>query len=56
MNQTESSNNKIQVDHFDVKQSIVQVDCSNNNKYESLTPKNNKNDSEYGDTDELNNS
>ena len=56
MNRTESSNNKIQVDHFDIEQSIVQVDYSNNNEYESKTLNNNKNDSENKDTDELGNS
>ena len=56
MKKTDSSNNKIRVDHFDIKQSIVQVDYSNNNEYENETPNNNKNNSEDGDTDELDNS
>ena len=33
MNKTDSSNNKIQVDHSDIKQSIVREEFSNNNKY-----------------------
>ena len=53
MNRTESSNNKIQVDHFDIEQSIVRMDYFSNNKYKSRTPSNNKDDSEDGDTDEL---
>ena len=32
-NRTESSNNKIQVDHFDVDHSIVRIDYSNSNEY-----------------------
>ena len=56
MNKTNSSNNKIWVDYFDIKQSIVQEDYSNNNKYESQIPNNNKNNSEDWDTDELDNS
>ena len=56
MNKTDSSNNKIWVGHFDIKQSIVRVDYSNNIEYENQTPNNNKKNSEDGDTDELDNS
>ena len=56
MNRTKSSNNKIQVDHFNIKQSTVQMDYSNNNEYESLTSNSNKDDSEDEDSDELGNS
>ena len=56
MNKTDSSNNKIRVDHFDIEQSIVRDDYSNNNEHKSKTPNNNKNNSEDGDTDELDNS
>ena len=55
-NKTDSSNNKFRDDHFDIKQSIVQEDYSNNNKYDSQTPNNNKANSENGNTDELDNS
>ena len=55
-NRTKSYNNKIQVVHFDIKQSLVWMDYSNNNKYKSQTPNNNKDDSKDGDTDELGNS
>ena len=55
-NRSESSNNKIQVDHFDVEHSIVQLDYSNNNKYKNRTPNKNKDNSENGDTNELGNS
>ena len=37
MNKTDSSNNKILVDHFDIEQSLVREDYSNNNKYKSQT-------------------
>ena len=56
INRTETSNSKIQVDHFDVKHSIVRMDNFNNNEYKGWTPNNNKDDSEDGDTDELGNS
>ena len=56
MNKTDSSNNKIRIDHFDIKQSIVRDDYSNNNKCDNQTPNNNKDNSEDGDTDELDNS
>ena len=55
-NKTVSSNNKIRNDHFDIKQSVVREDYSNNNKYDSQTPNNNKDNSEDRDTDELDNS
>ena len=53
MNRTKSTNN---VDHFDIKQSMVRVDYSKNNKYKIQTPNNNENYSEDGNTDELGNS
>ena len=56
MNRTESSYNKNQVDHFNVEQSTIRVDYSNKNEYESPTPNNDKDESEDGDTDELDNS
>ena len=56
MNKSDSSNNKIRDDHFDIKQSIVREDYSNNNKYDSQTTKYNKNNFEDGDTDKLGNS
>ena len=55
-NRTESSYNKIQVNHFDVKQSIVRMDYSDKNKYKNQILNNNKDDSEDGDTDESVNS
>ena len=55
-NKTESSNNKIQVDHFDVKHSIVWMDYSNNNEYKNRSLNNNEDDSENEDTDESGNS
>ena len=54
-NRTESSNNKIQVDYFDVKHPIIRMEDYNNNEYKSRTPNSNKDDSEDGDTDELGN-
>ena len=42
MNRTDSSDNKIRIDHFDIKQSVVQNDHSINNEYDSQTPSNNK--------------
>ena len=53
---TESSNNKIQVDHLYIKQSIVQMDYPNNKECKSRTLNKNKDDSKDGDTDELGNS
>ena len=55
-NKTDSSDNKIQIDHFDIKQSVVQDDYSNNNKCDSQIPNNNKDNSEDGDIDKLDNS
>ena len=55
-NRTEPSNNKFQVDHFDIKQPTVQMDNPNNNECKSQTPNNNKDDSEDWDTDALGNS
>ena len=45
MNKTDSSNNKIWVDHFDIEQSIFWEDYSNNNEYDSQTLNNNKDNS-----------
>ena len=56
MNRTESSNNKNQANHSNIKKSTSRVDYSNNNKYESRTPNNDKNEFEDRDTDELDNS
>ena len=56
MNKAESSNNKIQVDYFNIGQSIVRVNYSNNNENESQTSNNNKNDSEDGNIDDFSNS
>ena len=56
INRTESSNNKIQVDHFDVEHSIVCMGYSTNKKYKSRTPNNNKDDSSDKDTNGLGNS
>ena len=56
VNKTDSSNNKIQIDHFNIEQSIVQENYSNNKEYGSQTSNNNKDNSEDGDTDELDNS
>ena len=56
MNKTDSSNNKIRIDHFYIEQSIVQENYSNNNDYKSHTPNNSKDNSEDGNTDELDNS
>ena len=56
MSRTESSNSKNQVDHFNIEQSTVRVDYSNNKEYESRTANNNKDESEDEDTDELGNS
>ena len=35
MNKIDSSDNKIQIDHFNIEQSILRDDHSNNNKYNS---------------------
>ena len=56
MKKTDSSNNKICVDHFDIEQSIVQENYSNTNNYQSHTQNNNKDNSKDGNTDELDNS
>ena len=53
MNRTESSNNKNQVDHSNAEQSTIRVNYFNNNEYESRSSNNDKNESEDGDTDEL---
>ena len=46
----------MQVDHFDIKQSMVQMNYPNNNKCKSQTLNNNKDYSEVDDTDGLGNS
>ena len=56
INKTDSSNNKIRMDHFDIEQSIVRDNCFNNNEYDSQTSNNNKDNSEDVDIDELDNS
>ena len=53
MNRIESSNNKIQVDSFNIKQPMIQMDYPINNECKSRSPNNNKGDSEDGDTNEL---
>ena len=53
---TDSSDKKIRIDHFDIEQSVVRDDYSNNSKYGSQIANNNKDNSEDGDTDELDNS
>ena len=45
MNKTYSYDNKIQSDHFNIKQSVVQDDHSNNNEYVSQTQSINKDNS-----------
>ena len=55
MSKTESSNNRIQIDCFNIKQSVIRDNHSNNNEYDSQTPNNNKDNSGDGDTDELDN-
>ena len=55
-NKTDSSDNKIRIDHFDIKQSVVWNYHSNNKEYDSQTPSNNKDNSEDGGHDELDNS
>ena len=56
MNKTDSSDNKIRIDHFDSNQSIVRDDHSNNNDDDSQTPSNDKDNSEDGSHHELDNS
>ena len=56
LNNTDSSNNKIRIDHFDTEPSVVRDDHHNNNKYDSQTPSNNKDNSEDGNHDELDSS
>ena len=48
MNKTDSSDNKIQINHFDSDHSIVRDDHPNNNNDESQTPSNDKDNSEDG--------
>ena len=56
MNKTDSSDNKIQIDHFDSNQSVVLDDHSNNNDDDSQTPSNDKDNSEDGSHGELDSS
>ena len=56
MNKTDSSDNKIQINHFDNNQSIIRDDYSNKNNNDSQTPSNNKDNSEDGGYGELNSS
>ena len=51
-----SSDNKIQINHFNIKQAIVWDDHSNNNEYGSQTPSNDKDNSENGSHGELDSS
>ena len=55
MNSTYSSDNTIQIDHFDIKQSAIRNNRSFNNKYDSQTPSNNKDNVEDWSHDELDN-
>ena len=55
-NKTDSSGNKIRINNFDIKQSIVWHNYSNKNEYDSQIPNNNKDNYEDRDTDELANS
>ena len=56
MNRTDTSDNKIQINQFDIKRSLVQDDHSNNNKYDSQTPSINKDNCEKGSHEELDSS
>ena len=56
MNKTDSSDNKIQISHFNIEQSVVQDDHSNNNKYDSQTPSNDRDNSKDGSHGELDSS
>ena len=56
INETDSSNNKIQVNHFDSNHSLVQDDHSNNNKDDGQTPRNDKDNSEDESHGELDSS
>ena len=54
MNKTNSSDNKIQINHFDSNQSIVRNDYSYNNDDNSQTPSNynvNSGDKSHGELD-----
>ena len=55
-NKTDSSDNKIRINHFDIKKSIIRDNHSNTNKYDSQTPNNNKDNSEDKSHDKLNSS
>ena len=56
MNKTYSSENKMQINHFDSNQSVVWDDHSNNNDCDSQTPNNDKNNSQDGSHGELDSS
>ena len=56
MNKTDSSDNKIQINHFHSNQSIVWDDHSNINDYDSQNPSNDKDiskDESHGELDSL---
>ena len=55
-NTTDSSDSKIQINHFDIKQFVEQDNHSNNKEYNSQTPNNDKDNSEDEDANELDNS
>ena len=56
MNKTDLSDNKIQIDYFESKQSVVQDDHSDNNDYDSQNSSNDKDNSENGSHSELDSS
>ena len=56
INKTDSSNNKVQVNHFDSNHYIVQDNYSNNNKDDGHTPRNDKDNSKDESHDELDSS
>ena len=56
MNETDSSDNYIQINHFDSDQPVVRDYRSDNNNNNSLTPSNDKDNSEDGSHGELNSS
>ena len=53
MNKIDSSDNKIEIDHFDSNQSVVPDDHFNNNDNDSQNPYNDMDDSEDGSHGEL---
>ena len=56
MDKTDSSDNKIQTNHFNSNQSIVWDNHSNNNNNDSQTSSNDKDNSEDGSHNELDSS